>query len=666
MEGVLALQIKEGKSIHFGATPDSKGVNFAVCVLGTTPVELILMNPETLDIFETIEIPYRTGYVRHLYVEGLQPPFAYAYRIKGHTGETLLLDPYAKAVKTPMEWNNPNPYRPIGLVVHSNFSWEDDKRPNIPIEDLVIYEMHVRGFTKDSSSAVKFPGTFLGIIEKIPYLKSLGINAVELMPLQEFNEKEYNPINPLYKGKLFQYWGYSSVNFFSPMNRYTSTRGPSGSIDDFKNMVKSLHQAGIEVIVDMVFNHTSEGNEQGPIHSYRGLAPGAYYMHTETGEYANYTGCGNTMNCNHFLVIELILDAMRYWVSEMHVDGFRFDLASIFYRDEDGSVLSSPPVVHAITKDPILASVKLISEPWDAAGLYQVGNFFPESLRWSEWNGRYRDCIRRFIKGDKGLKGEFASRVCGSEDLYGHNNRLPKNSINFITSHDGFSLRDLVSYNHKHNMNNGENNRDGLNENYSWNCGVEGHTNDKSILELRERQMRNLHLALMVSQGIPMIFMGDETGHTKNGNNNTWCQDNPLSWFLWNLIKTNEHFYRFYSGLIHFRLNHPQLRHREFLNEWDIQWHGKKPFDPEWEHQDNFVAYTLVDHEKGSDLYIAFNACDTEAEVNLPKRDDEKKWFYVVNTSNEPPQDFFDENQKVPAPDLIKMKGYSSLLLEAR
>lgn len=653
-------QTLPGTPLPFGATATTNGVNFAIFAPGDVRVELRLADPQTLQIIGTWDLAYSTGQVKHIFLEGVALPVAYAYRIHAPSICFLhLLDPYAKCLTSSNNWDAKETYCPFGVVLkQESFDWQGDRSPLLAHEDLIIYEMHVRGFTKDSSSQTVHPGTYRGVIEKIPYLRELGITAVELMPIHEFYEKEYS-----FQG-LHQYWGYSTVNFFSPMNRYCSEQSHGSSLIEFKEMVRALHKAGIEVILDVVFNHTAEGNERGPILSFKGLANHLYYIFNSQGEYANYSGCGNTFNCNTPVVIEFILESLRYWVVEMHIDGFRFDLASIMYRAEDGSVLPVPPLLQAISQDPILANTKLIAEPWDSVGLYQVGSFFPESQRWGEWNGRYRDCVRRFLKGDKGLKGDFATRISGSEDLYGYSRRYPRNSINFITSHDGFSLHDLCSYNKKYNEANQEGNLDGLNHNDSWNCGYEGTTVDPTILELRAKQMRNFHLALMVSQGIPLIYMGDEYGHTKNGNNNTWCQDNILSWFRWDLLEENRAFFRFYQGLIHFRRANPLLRHTHFLHDENIEWHGQLSCDPHWELEDHLVAYTLLDRFSGEDLYIAFNASSEAVEITLPPRKQGFIWRWIANTALPPPDDFHQEGEGAVAPTSYEMPAYSSILLK--
>ena len=543
-------------------------------------------------------------------------------------------------------------------------SLSGDTPPRLPLQDLLIYEMHVRGFTQDPSSLVQQPGKFLGIIEKIPHLLELGVNAIELLPIQEFNECEYEHPVPSGSSRLFNYWGYSTINFFSPMNRYASSKEANAAVDEFKHMVLELHRNGIEVILDIVFNHTAEGGEKGIILSFKGFDPQAYYMIDEKGAYLNFTGCGNTFKGNHPVSMQLILDALRYWVTEMHVDGFRFDLASIFNRAADGHPISISPLVEAITLDPCLSQIKLIAEPWDAAGLYHVGAFAQKSSRWSEWNDKYRDSIRKFIKGTPGSLNEFSKRISGSQDIYhGHS---PLSSLNFITAHDGFTLADLVSYNQKHNLANGEDNRDGVDRNESWNCGAEGETKDDKILSLRERQMRNLHLALMISQGIPMLLMGDEYGHTKQGNNNTWCQDNSLNWFQWDQLKKNSAFYRFYRLMIQFRKRHPILRRTSFLTDQDIEWHGIQPCQPKWNSPDTFIAFTLKQRDVDHVLYIAFNAQGHDVSVHLPSPPKFKTWRWIANTANPSPQDFYENgNGPLQISRHYHMLPYSSIILKA-
>ncbi|MFI0434758.1 MAG: glycogen debranching protein [Parachlamydiaceae bacterium] len=660
-----------GQPSPFGTSEQSEGINFAIAVKNAQQLFLSLFTEDQLDTpFKDIQLDplvNKTGDVWHIQINGLPPFFVYGYRIfpsPDFAGFTL--DPYAKSIATSHLWQNTLQisYRPLGKHVgYSSFDWQEDRHPRHPVKDLIIYEMHVRGFTQHLSSNVKFPGTFLGIIEKIPYLKELGINAVELMPIHEFNEQETMLINPETGKKLCNYWGYSTVNFFSLMNRYASESFENQTLIEFKTMVRELHKNGIEVILDVVYNHTSEGDQFNPTSTFRALNPHGYYMIDAREHYLNFSGCGNTLNTNHPWARELILDSLRYWVSEMHVDGFRFDLASIFNRSENGAPLANAPVIDAISLDPILSDTKMIAEPWDAGGLYQVGGFYP-GTRWGEWNGRYRDSVRRFIKGNSGQKTAFATALCGSQDLYGWG-KIPSCSINFVTAHDGFTLHDLVSYNEKHNEANGENNQDGFNHNDSWNCGIEGHSTSKKILHLRERQMRNFHLALMISQGVPMILMGDEYAHSKNGNNNTWCHDNELNWFLWDRLPLQESFHRFFRSLIHFRKTHPKLGSPHFLDEQDITWHGLIPFDPNWHHDNHFIAFTL-NHNGIPDLYVAFNASDISQALHIPSTQNEREWVWIVNTDNLAPHDFFDEHERVKlASPHYNIPSYSAIMLQS-
>lgn len=641
----MPIEFKTGSSFPLGASKQEDVVNFSLFASGVKkPLFLQIQDINNKLVIINVEVVYSTNNIFHIAIKGLPSSFIYHYTI----GSKKILDPYAKSIC----WEKGHP-KGIFKEKEIAFHWEKKKR--IDDADLIIYEMHVRGFTKDSSSNTAYPGTFLGLIEKIPHLKDLGINAVELMPITEFNPHEYPPKGSLLTGKLCQYWGYSTVNFFSPMSYF----GSVDAILEFKQMVQALHKAGIEVILDMVFNHTAEGNNEGPIINFKELGKKTYYLFNKDGSFANYTGCGNTVRCNHPVCIQLIIEVLRYFTTEMNIDGFRFDLASIFYRGENGHVSTSSPLLDLIAHDPLLSTVKLIAEPWDAAGLYQVGNFYSKNTQFKEWNARYRDAIREFIKGF-GSKGEFATRLSGSEDLY--KSKTPQTSINFITSHDGFSLQDLVSYNHKHNLANGEDNRDGANHNSSWNCGIEGTTNDPEILKLRLRQMCNFHLALMVSQGIPMLTMGDEYGHTKHGNNNTWCQDNPLNWFSWNSLQEKKVFYLFYKGLIHFRNETPLLKRKRFLNNSNIIWHGKMPNEPRWHEEDHFIAFALLDQETGKDLYIAFNASSKNGSVIFPKHKEGHQWKWIANTMF--PEDFYEKNKSLKnTGPIFEMAPYSSFIL---
>ena len=666
-----------GAPSPLGATIDNDHINFALFSALATDVWLCLFERDTGKLYAEIPLfPHinKTGDVWHIAIQKPEIPTVYAYRTLPllNPKQYFLLDPYAKSLCVTNVWGKNNELKDHESIYHplaelpgkETFDWENDAPPKTPLNDLIIYEMSVRAFTRDPSSNAANPGTFLGIIEKIPYLVELGVNAIELLPVQEFNECEYMPTHPLVKSPLYNFWGYSTVNFFAPMNRFASSNAPGAAIREFKTMVKKLHQNGIEVILDVVFNHTAEGDETGPIISFKGIDNTTYYLRDEHGAYLNYSGCGNSLNANHPFVLAFIVDCLCYWVTEMHVDGFRFDLASALTRGSDGTPLHNAPVIEAITNHPILSKIKLISEPWDAAGLYQVGNFAAETKLWSEWNGKYRDGIRRFIKGSPWSSGEFATRLCGSEDLY--HNRGPGNSINFVTAHDGFSLADLVSYNCKHNIDNGEGNRDGSSDNISWNCGEEGATSNKKILALREKQMKNFHLALMLSQGVPMLTMGDEYAHSKNGNNNTWCQDNTLNWFRWDRLKSNDSFYRFYRSLISFRKKHPILKRQSFLTHSDVDWHGLEPFMPDWNSDIRMVAFTLKDHKHDNDLFVAFNSQDHTQLIELPPPPYAKRWRWAVNTGNPSPDDFYEpKDAPIQKESAYRLAPFSAIVLEA-
>ncbi|MCX6987449.1 MAG: glycogen debranching protein GlgX [Chlamydiae bacterium] len=652
-------------------------VNFSLFSEHATEVILCLFSYAESAPFLEISldpIKNKTGSIWHIAVEGLHETTTYAYRINGPLNPSkgilfdptkYLIDPYAKDLTSSHVWGPgftaDHEYRPRAKIISKHrFDWQGVTSPKIRKEDLIIYEMHVRGFTKDLSSTVAYPGTFLGIIEKIPYLKSLGINAVELLPIFEFDESENKVTNPINNKKLHNFWGYSTVNFFCPMNRYSTGKEWNGSINEFKIMVRELHRNGIEVILDVVYNHTSEGDFKGPIYSFKGIDNASYYILDKDGKYANFSGTGNTFNCNHPKVSELILSSLQYWAEEMHVDGFRFDLASIFTRNIDGTVMENPPIIQKINEKAELLHVKLIAEAWDAAGLYQVGSF-PGQGRWSEWNGKFRDAVRTFMKGTDGAAGAFASALCGSEDLYGKTGSAYL-SINFITAHDGYTLRDLVSYQEKHNEANGEKNQDGANDNLSWNCGFEGATDNPQILQLRQKQIKNFCSALFLSIGTPMMLMGDEYAHTREGNNNPYCQDNQANWFLWNEQEKNTNLFNFYKGLIHFRKEHAHLFCRTcFLTPNDVTWHGHQPKQPDWSPHSRFVAYTLH-HIKGNDVYIAFNADYREATVVLPDTKDQKKWYRTMDTSliNSHAID------PMPAPKKYIIPAHTTVIMSAR
>ncbi|HEX3052241.1 MAG TPA: alpha-amylase family glycosyl hydrolase [Aggregatilineaceae bacterium] len=513
--------------------------------------------------------------------------------------------------------------------------------PKPPIQDLIIYEMHVRGFTRHASARAKHPGTFAAIRDKIPYLLELGVNCVELLPIFEFDEFEYYHRSP--EGHpLMNYWGYSTLGFFAPKAGLAATGTLGMQVDELKALIKVLHQYGIEVILDVVFNHTAEGDHRGKTISYRGIDNKTYYMLTPDGYYFNFSGTGNTLNCNHPVVRGMVLDCLRYWAAEYHIDGFRFDLASILGRDQDGTPLANPPLLETMAYDPILAKCKLIAEAWDAGGLYQVGSF-PAYGRWAEWNGQYRDTLRRFLKSDEGQVPAMAQRIQGSPDLY--KQRGPVASVNFITCHDGFTLHDLVAYNTKHNEANGENNWDGNNDNLSWNCGVEGPTADPAVLELRRRQQKNAIAMLMVSQGIPMILMGDEIARTQQGNNNTYCQDNDLSWLDWTLLETNYDQFRFFSNMIAFRKAHPLLRQPDFLNGRDaeITWHSTQAFNADWSYYSRVLAFMLssrTNPEIDQTIYVAMNMYWKELAFELPQIG--VRWYSFANTGHPTPTDIYE------------------------
>jgi isoamylase/glycogen operon protein len=671
-----SLKTLPGKPLPYGAHSTKDGCNFSISTAEDIRITLCLFTLEKNEkITPLAEIQLdpsvnRQGNTWHICVKDLSPNTLYKYKVTKNDDEPVtILDPYAKCVYSIGGWDVPHGdsintiYNPYGVICpESNFDWEGDKPLEIPDQDQIIYEMHVRAFTQDKSSNVKAPGTYLGLIDKIPHLVELGVNTIELLPAYEFNEDEYLRCYGPTKRNLCQFWGYSTVNFFSPMRRYAYGKDVLSPITEFKTMVRELHKNGIAVILDVVFNHTAEGGPEERAISFRALDK-IYYMTDPSGNNFDCTGCGHTFNANHPQVTQFIIDALHYWVLEMHVDGFRFDLASVLTRDVNSMPMAKPPLIEKINADPVLSKTRMIAEAWDAAGLYQVGSFPSHGGKWSEWNGKYRDTIRKFIKGTAGTAGEFASRISGSQDIYG-NGRLPYHSINFVTAHDGFSLRDLVSYNDKHNEENGEDNRDGMNENESWNCGEEGPTKRKEIIETRERQMRNFLLALMVSQGTPMIVMGDEYGHTKKGNNNTWCQDNNLSWFLWDELKKNIHLFRFFKTIIAFRKNNPLLKRTTFPSKEDVEWHGLMLNQPDWNAQ--FLAFTWVDKEKQFHIFAAFNPSLTTVEVELPELTNGMKWHWIVNTQNPPPKDIFDPSSAPLCKDKkIELIGFSSVLLQA-
>ncbi|KAK3011057.1 hypothetical protein RJ639_012467 [Escallonia herrerae] len=710
------FDVLDGRPLPFGATAQDGGVNFAVVSKNAASATLCLMSLDDLQenrVTEQIPLdPLRnkTGDVWHAFLKGNVKDMLYGYKFdgkfspeQGHYFDSsqILLDPYAKAIASRGEFGILGPkddcWPQMVCEVPSaddEFDWEGDLPLKFLQKDLVIYELHVRGFTRHESSRTEYPGTYLGVVEKLDHLKELGVNCIELMPCHEFNELEYYSYNSVLGDYKVNFWGYSTVNFFSPMARYASTgvcNGGFGARNAFKHLVREAHKRGIEVLMDVVFNHTAEGNENGPIFSFRGVDNSVFYMLAPKGEFYNYSGCGNTFNCNHPVVRQFILDCLRYWVMEMHVDGFRFDLASILTRSSSlwdaenvygnsmdgdmlttGTPLSSPPLVDLISNDPILRGVKLIAEAWDCGGLYQVG-MFPHWGIWSEWNGKYRDIVRQFIKGTDGFSGAFAECLCGSPNLYQEGGRKPWNSINFVCAHDGFTLADLVTYNDKHNLANGEDNKDGENHNNSWNCGEEGEFASISVKKLRKRQMRNFFLCLMVSQGVPMVYMGDEYGHTKGGNNNAYCLDNYINYFRWDKKEeSSSDFYRFCCFMTKFRRECESLGLYDFPTAERLQWHGHAPGMPDWSEISRFVAFSLIDSVKG-ELYVAFNSSHLPATITLPERPG-YRWEPLVDTSKQAPYDFLSEDltdrdvaikqyaQFLDA-NLYPMLSYSSIIL---
>ncbi len=644
------FNIQRGHALPFGATIERGGINFSIYARHATDVILVFFLPgaeHEIAAFPLDNKINRTGDVWHVFVAGLNPGVEYAYRIDGpktfphcYNADLLLADPYAIALNGRVAWADRRhvntPFR-RAILVNKEYDWGFDQPINRPLADSIIYELHVRSFTQDKSSKVKNPGTFRGIIEKIPYLVELGVTAVELLPITEFDELDNDRNNPENGSALRNLWGYHPLSFFAIKSGYAAGKLPGSEINEFKDMVKALHAVGIEVILDVVYNHSGEGDHRGPAYSLKGIDNSTYYMLSGDGSYMNFSGCGNTINCNQPYVRHFIMDSLRYWVTEMHVDGFRFDLASILGRDQQGNVLDSPPLLEQIAGDPVLASTKLIAEAWDAAGLYQVGSF-PNWGRWAEWNGHFRDDIRRFVRGDFGMVGKLANRLAGSSDLYQFG-RDPGHGINFVTSHDGFTLHDLVSYNDKHNWNNGEANCDGDNNNLSWNCGVEGETDNVDINNLRGRQIRNLATLLLLSRGVPMILAGDETGRTQQGNNNSYCQDNNISWLNWQGLAENSGLYRFFRLLIAFRKSHDLLRHDSFTIKdglgLQIQWHGHQLGQPDWGAGSRSIAAHMFGSTSSGvfpDIYLIANAHSESTEFQLPKSSNQK-WHRFIDTS---------------------------------
>ena len=669
------FRFRPGKPRPFGATVTQDGINFSIFSCFATSCSLVLFQKGAE--LPMIEIPFlesfRTGDVYAMTVLDLDPDqIEYGFRldgpfdpVNGHrfNAQHILLDPYARSIGGLDKWGESGmrdgiyPYRARPHV--DEFDWEGDRQLNIPLEDLVIYEMHTRGFTAHPASGVGAPGSFSAIIEKIPYLKALGVNCIELMPVFEFDELDNDLKNPETGDQLLNFWGYNPISFFAPKAGYAACGAP---IDELKSLVKACHREGIEVWLDVVFNHSAEGNENGPTISYRGIDNSIYYLLKPDGSYHNFSGVGNTFNCNHPVVRVVLLDCLRYWVSEYHIDGFRFDLASSMGRDPEGRPDPDPPLLEVLAYDPLLANTKLIAEAWDAGGLYQVGSF-PAYGRWAEWNGRFRDDVRRFVKGDAGMVGAMAARIQGSPDIYG--DRGPQASVNFITAHDGFTLRDLVSYNSKRNLANGEDNRDGLDDNLSWNCGWEGESGDRPINELRERQIRNFLSILLLSQGVPMLLMGDEIGHSKGGNNNSYCHDDPINYLDWRQLRTNTALFDFVRHLIRLRQAHPVLRRHAYLNHQpggelngdqfseSVSFHGSEPWSPDWSYESRQLAVMFCgtetdDEDAAADiLYLIMNAYWETSAFGLPRLPRPLLWHVAVNTSMAPPQDSYPHGQEV-------------------
>ncbi len=645
---VAGFDVRPGFYEINGATAIPCGVNFTVHSVHASSVELLLYKLKAAEPYAVIKFPdhYRIGHVYSMIVFGLDIfEFEYAYRVDGPRDEkrgiifnkdACLLDPYARAVAGQSEWGSRTA---AGLykarVVKDEFDWGNFRQPLIPMEDLIIYEMHVRGFTRHESSGVEHPGTYAAIIEKIPYLKELGVNAVELMPVFEFDEmrdKRYH------NGEaLMDYWGYNSVCFFAPNTGYTASLEYNREGTELKTLIRALNENGIELILDVVFNHTAEGDERGPYFSFKGFDNNIYYMLSPDGKYYNFSGCGNTMNCNHPIVQQMILECLRYWVVHYKVDGFRFDLASILGRNEDGTPMSKPPLLQSLAFDPILGNTKLIAEAWDAGGLYQVGSF-PAWNRWAEWNGRYRDDLRSFLKGDGGFAKIAAQRIAGSLDLYDPDDRGHNASVNFITCHDGFTLYDLYSYNWKHNEKNGWNETDGHNDNRSWNCGVEGDTDDPEVNRLRQKLIRNACAVLMASRGTPMFLMGDEFCNTQFGNNNPYCQDNEISWLNWKQLEENRDVFEFFRYMTAFRRKHKILRRKMSPCSFgfpETSFHGASA----WQLDDSFesralgVMFAGHDEQTGDDaVFVAINAHWEPRSLGMPALPQGWCWRLMLNT----------------------------------
>lgn len=683
--GLLPLDVVEGFKIRpgffrmYGACVASNGVSFTINSHGATRCTLLLFKPQASKPYARIPFPdsYRIGDTYSMLVFDIKPDeFEYAFSFDGpyepakgllFNEENVLLDPYSRAVTGQRKWGE----KPEGgkdfeyraRVVKSSFDWGDIKQLEQPFEDLVIYETHVRGYTKDKSSGVSAPGTFAGLKDKIPYLKDLGINAVELMPIFEFDEMESARV--VDDVQLYNYWGYNTVSFFAPNTSYAFNEEHNHEGDELKSLIKALKENGIEVILDVVFNHTAEGNEMGPCFSFKGIDNNVYYMLTPDVHYYNFSGCGNVMNCNHPVVRSFIIDCLRHWAIEYRVDGFRFDLASILGRDQNGAPMANPPILESLAFDPVLGKMKLIAEAWDAGGLYQVGSF-PSWNRWAEWNGRYRDDMRSFLKGDDGMAGNAITRITGSRDLYSPESRGHKASVNFMTCHDGFTLYDLYSYNEKHNEKNGWNNTDGDNNGHSWNCGAEGETDDPNVNGLRRRLIKNAFAALLCSRGPAMFFAGDEFCNTQFGNNNAYCQDNIISWLDWSRLEEFKEIHDFVRHMIQFRKEHPILRKMTKPSSCqfpEISVHNGTPFNASTDYKTKLIGimYAGRNEEDTEDdmVFYCMNAYWEPLVMQLPVLPNGKHWHVDTNTNAE----YFDGEDFTAKTELL---GVNTIRVPAR
>lgn len=683
--GLLPLDVVEGFKIRpgffrmYGACVASNGVSFTINSHGATRCTLLLFKPQAPKPYARIPFPdsYRIGDTYSMLVYDIKPDeFEYAFSFDGpyepakgllFNEENVLLDPYSRAVTGQRKWGE----KPEGgkdfeyraRVVKSSFDWGNIKQLEQPFEDLVIYEIHVRGYTKDKSSGVSAPGTFAGLKDKIPYLKDLGINAVELMPIFEFDEMESARV--VDSVQLYNYWGYNTVSFFAPNTSYAFNEEHNHEGDELKSLIKALKENGIEVILDVVFNHTAEGNEMGPCFSFKGIDNNVYYMLTPDAHYYNFSGCGNVMNCNHPVVRNFIIDCLRHWAIEYRVDGFRFDLASILGRDQNGAPMANPPILESLAFDPVLGKMKLIAEAWDAGGLYQVGSF-PSWNRWAEWNGRYRDDMRSFLKGDDGMAGNAITRITGSRDLYSPESRGHKASVNFLTCHDGFTLYDLYSYNEKHNEKNGWNNTDGDNNGHSWNCGAEGETDDPNVNGLRRRLIKNAFAALLCSRGPAMFFAGDEFCNTQFGNNNAYCQDNIISWLDWGRLEEFKEIHDFVRHMIQFRKEHPILRKMTKPSSCqfpEISVHNGTPFNASTDYKTKLIGimYAGRNEEDTEDdiVFYCMNAYWEPLVMQLPVLPNGKHWHVDTNTNAE----YFDGEDFTEKTELL---GVNTIRVPAR